>query len=193
MRRLPRLKNGRFFASMKGFLRLFFSFFVCFCLVACTTRPPDTLAYLNSSFCAELEGTLYGSDFCARIEAEGAKESGGRVAYRRYTVSYLAPEELAGIRVEVLRDPQSGEAQITASLGEISLDVSHESVGGWLLPVESLLSLAAEEPESLQKTEVGYRVVFPGGKILTVDEKGLPISLQSPEIDFSVREIQLLD
>ena len=179
--------------NMKAFFKMGLLLVICFCVGACAVKKPDYLAYSKKSFRAEIEGSLYGTDFCACIEVADDTDPEGKEALRRYAISYRAPEVLEGVSVVVLRNLGTGEEEITASLGEISLPVSKESVKGWLLPMESLLSVSQEEIESLKKTEVGYRIVFPDEKILVVDEKGMPISLCSDKISFSVTKIQALE
>ena len=100
---------------------------------------------------------------------------------------------MEGITVRLARRKGTDEEQVTASLGTLSVAVSHETVKGWLLPVEGLLSSAEEPPESLRKIPSGYRFSFFGEKILTVDEKGLPLSFKTPEISLLARNIQTLE
>ena len=167
--------------------------FLCFFLVSCTQKETKDLVYLEkASFAAEIEGRICdgkGSEtaFAARMEVDRRGEE------ERYQITYLAPKELEGITVTVIQKKENEERQVTASLGELSVAVSHDSVTGWLLPIEELLSLSEKTPESLQRTTPGYRFVFPAEKILTLDEKGLPISFQSPKISFSVRSVKTLD
>ena len=180
------MNKNRFFAVL-------LLLFLCLGMISCEIKEPNYLAYLQKDFCAEAEGTLHGVDFCALIEVKTQTDPESGKAQKQISVTYISPTELEGIRVTVVRDLESGAEEIRARLGEITLDVSHESVKGWLLPVESLLSVSKDEIESLQKTEHGYRLVFPDGKILTVDENGLPLSLQSDKIRLSITQIQPLE
>lgn len=180
------MKKKRFFAVL-------LLLFLCLGMSSCGAGEPNYLAYLQKDFCAEAEGTLHGVDFCARIEVNTRTDAEGGAAKKQISVTYLSPAALEGIRVTVLKDLPSGTEKTTASLGEITLDLSRESVKGWLLPVESLLSVSKDALESPQKTERGYRLVFSDGKILSVDEKGMPLSLESDEISFSITQIQPLE
>ena len=180
------MNKKRFFAAL-------LLFFLCLGTLSCEGKEPNYLAYLQKDFCAEVEGRLHGVDFCARIEVNTQTDPENGSTQKQVSVTYLSPTELNGICVTVLQDLSNGTEKITASLGEITLDVSHESVQGWLLPAESLLSVSKDTLESLQKTERGYRLIFPNQKILAVDERGMPLSLQSDEISFSVTQIQPLE
>ena len=167
--------------------------FFCFFLVSCTQTEAKDLVYLEkASFAAEIEGRFCDGNggetaFAARTEIDRRGEE------ERYQITYLAPKELEGITVTVTCKKETDEERVTASLGELSVAVSHDAVRGWLLPIEALLATVEETPESLQKTAPGYRIAFPDEKILTLDEKGLPISLNSPKISFSVRSVKTLE
>ena len=180
--------------NKKRFYAVLLLLFLCLCTFSCKGKEPNYLAYLQKDFCAEVEGRIHGVDFCARIEVNTQIDPDGNdLPHKQISVTYLSPAALEGIRVTILKDLRSGTEKITASLGEITLDLSRESVKGWVLPVESLLSVSKDALESLQKTEHGYRLVFSDGKILSVDEKGMPLSLESDEISFSVTRIQPLE
>ena len=188
------MRKEAFFVRLRVFVSVFFAFLVCFCSASCKAEEAKDLVYLReASFCAELEGVLYGTEGREDIGFSALAEVDRRGGAEIYRISYRAPAELDGITVEVVRDRATGQEQVTASLGELSVALSHDAVAGWLLPVEGLLSLVGETPRSLQKTESGYRFVFPDGRLLTVDEKGMPLAFQSPKISLSVRSIQALE
>lgn len=177
----------------RGVGRLFWSVWMLFFLISCAKEDSKDLLFLQEgSFSAEIEGEL------AAADGEGMAFSATVTVDRRgdaeiYEISYLTPWELEGITVTVTREKGTGAERITARLGTLSADVSHHAVVGWLSPLEALPALAKETPERLARTESGYRFVFPEDRVLTVDEKGLPLSLKTPKISFSVRKIQVLD
>lgn len=180
------MNQNRFFAALLLLA-------LCIWITSCGIKEPNYLAYLQKDFCADAEGRLHGVDFSARIEVKTKTDTQSDKTQQQISVTYLSPIELEGITVTVSRDLPRGDERITASLGEITLDVSRESVEGWLLPAESLLEVSKDGIESLQKTEIGYRLVFPDGKILAVDERGMPLSLQSDEISLVITQIQPLE
>ena len=174
-----------------GIFALFFAILFGLGLSSCTKDGATKLDFLrDASFCAEIEGSLGEgedrTDFAARIlvERTGSGE--------KYQILYRAPEVMEGVEVIVEKDPTTGEETVSARLGELSLAVSHDAVAGWLMPMEALLSVASETPVSLQKGLSGLRLVFDGEKILALDEKGLPLSLTSPEISLLVKRVEVL-
>lgn len=173
-------------------LAFFLSLFLCASLISCTGAEGARLDVLQSgSFCAEVEGVLWSgeskTDFAARIEVER------REGAERYQILYRAPKSMEGILVTVERQTGTGEERVTAGLGELSVAVSRDAVKGWLLPVESLLSVAYQTPKSLQKTPQGYQISFAEEVLLIIDEQGLPISFSSPIISLSTRRFQVLE
>lgn len=177
----------------RGFLAAISILLTILCLLSCKKEDSKDLNFLrNASFCALLEGSLVTDDgeeltFEASIRVE--RQDRGEA----YEITYHAPDAMQGITVRVTQDRETEERSVTASLGELLVKTSHEAVRGWLLPLETLLALPALTPERLQKTPSGYTFTFPEERLLTVDEKGLPLSLKSPKISLSVREIQELE
>jgi hypothetical protein len=185
---------GRFFVRLGDFWKLFLMVLALLCLPSCQKEASGNPVFLReASFCAMLEGgfvTDEGEELAFSASVWVDRRDGNEM----YGITYREPVEMEGITVRVERERETGEERITAGLdGGPSLEVSHDTVKGWLMPVELLLSSALETPESLQKTVSGYRLSFLEKKILTVDEKGLPLSFQSPKIHLSVRNIRTLE
>lgn len=173
-------------------LAFFLSLFLCIGLISCVEAGGVRLDVLQKgSFCTEVEGCLGSgedkTDFAARIEVER------RDGVETYRIFYHAPASMEGIFVTVEQQTATGEERVTAGLGELSVAVSRNAVQGWLLPVESLLSVAGQTPESLQKTPQGYQISFAEEVFLIIDEQGLPISFSSPKISLSTHRFQVLE
>lgn len=179
--------------------RIFFLLFPLLCLSfflnACKA-PPNYLAYQSQGFCAEVQGTMSGIEFEAQIEIKKSNAvpaeaiTGDRLNAYELEIRYLAPKELDGICLSVKYDPSTKSMHSTAALGSLSVNIPREHIKGWLRPAESLLLPSQEKIESVQKTKSGYLLTFKGDISLTVDPSGRPLSLQSPEISFSVIRFQ---
>ena len=151
-------------------------------LVSCSSASPHYFAYAESEFRAELRGTLHGCVFSALIEQRADPED--PAGEPLLLVEYLSPSELEGITVRASRD--ISDATASASLGELTLTVARESVGGWLLPADLLLSLPTLPIERVERQEDGFLLTLGEGILLRVDEEGMPLSLQSEQITFEV-------
>ena len=145
--------------------------------VSCAPSLPAPDGGMTGSFSAELAGELYGVSFCARLEVT-EEETG-----RKIRLEYLSPPALEGLILETV----AGEEGVTLTLGEQRLETTAAAVAGWLLPAEALLLVGEEPPLSVERNGEGsYRFVLPGETIFTVDPKGIPQSLSSPNICLSV-------
>ncbi len=153
---------------------------VCFLFLGCQSAPPDPFGFLGSDFSAELEGVMEKTQFCAAITVENC-DSG-----RHCRLVYSAPESLDGVAIELFCAPDGtpiGTADVTSPLG-VTYTVSVASIEGLCRPLLSLLNTC--EIASLQKTDEGFLFVTANGTERVTSPSGVPLSLKSPSICWTV-------
>ena len=145
------------------------------CLASCGQRS-DPWEVFSSPFEAELDGTLYGEHFAARVKAEDLSENGGRTV----TVTFYAPEALSGT---VLCLEPGG--RVTLSLGDITLE-------GESLPGAALLSLfpAGGRVLSADLTDEGNTRLSGEGISVLFSSDGRPMLIQTDAVSATVVRFQ---
>lgn len=171
---------------MRNFLRTVFTLFLVGGLLlacGCSERVPDRHGTAREDFCAELRGRLTsvgeGMDFVAKIEVQSG------VGGREVTLSYLAPETLAGC-VLCVAVSEEGEllGDVELRRGGLTVRRAASELSGLLLPARALLSTGAYE--SLAREEDGWRIGLADGAELSLSADGTPRRFSAPQISFDV-------
>ena len=145
----------------------------------CSRTVPDYFAFREAGFCAEVRGTLDGTDFCARITAKRGRD-GGEVR-----VEYLAPAVLERTILRAVCN-ESGEVIGDAEIlrAESDFFVRAEVLNGLFLPATAWLS--CDELESVQKNGEGYVLSLANGASLKIGNDGRPTAFSSEKIRMDI-------
>ena len=164
--------------------------FLTICLVAVTisfagcreTAPREWILPPDSRFCADVAGTLHGVPFAAHVEIE-AENAGKRV----FTLSFLPSGSTIPAGLTLVGACGAGGVPlqpVTATLGELRVEVSAAALQHLLLPVVTLL--LRNDYSTIQKTESGFLLTFPDGATLTLSPDRSPLRFSSPVCEFEV-------
>ena len=177
--------------------RLLLLFLCAFALVSvgCQRGVPSRVVTVpTEAFSAEIEGTLGGVPFAARLEI-GAEDGGTRT----FSLCFLPTER--GAPTDGGKVAQGGlPANLTLSgvcgadgkpvqtvdvrLEDLHVTVDAADVREMLLPVTVLCS--ARDHRTIQRTEEGYLLQLSNGASMTLDGDGRPLSYSSARLSFSV-------
>ncbi|MBR2463866.1 MAG: hypothetical protein IKM42_03410 [Clostridia bacterium] len=138
---------------MKRFL-LVFSLLVALAFSGCAAPSTDFFAAFRGGYVAEVEGTLYGMPFSARIEMGKTEE----VPCVPATITFYAPEEISGTVIA-----RAADGAITLTSGGVSTG----DMGGVGAALFSLFPTSG----SVRKTE-------------TTDEGRTRLTLEGVELEF---------
>lgn len=158
--------------------RMFFSLFLLTLVLLCSCAAPrgDFFDVFCGSYTAELEGTLYGFDFCATLAMERCEGDGVPPA----TVTFYAPEEISGTVIT-----RAGDGTVTLTAGELTVS----DMGGVGTALFSLFPTDAAVTESAVTAQGHTLVRFEGGE-LTFLADGTPYTVKTPDVTATVVEFK---
>ncbi len=151
-------------------IRLVSGVLVCLCLLTgCAGGGEhDYFAFRRSSFSVEVRGESGGQRVCARLESR-ITENGERAV----TLLYLSPPALEGLTLAVTYGTDGvlvGQARVECRA--LVTETAPEHLGGLLAPAAVLFD--GGEVASLQKSDGVLRVSFADGRVLTLNQEGVP-------------------
>lgn len=140
---------------------------------ACTPHT-DYFEPFRDAFEAEVEGTLNGEAFAARLLAQAAPTDGGS---REVTVIFYAPEALKGTEAQ-----RAADGGITLSSGGVVIE---DARADGLLALFDLFPTSGEVSEAAL-TDAGHTKVTGTGFALTFLSDGTPLAVETPSLTASV-------
>lgn len=146
---------------------------------AVTARTPD----LNKAFSCEFTLTAFGEDKAAKMEVSGTMR---RLGTGMWEMDITAPKTMEGLHISF------GDNGLTASLGELTLDIERESINEaamFRLMFDAVDNCAAMPELTLTETENGLEYsgeISQCGYVMTFDPETMTLTgIYFPDADIS--------
>ena len=141
-------------------------------LVGCGVKNEDFFDVFRGAYTAEVEGTLYGIEFSAKIEM-GEQAEGGFVPA---TITFYAPKELSGTTLS-----RAGDGGITVKSGGLLVS----DMGGVGAALFALFPTTGAV-ESVEVTEEGHTRLLLGTTEIEFLSDGTPYSVKNADLCVTV-------